>query len=115
MMKKALLLFCGFLTLTAIAQQAPNGITASNGKLIGFYQYTPTDYGTSTSVKYPLIIFLHGIGERGNGTTDLWKVKREGIPAYIENGHRMQFNWNGKSETFLVLSPAVQRRYEMVF
>ncbi|MDP1879374.1 MAG: hypothetical protein Q8K60_00375 [Parachlamydiaceae bacterium] len=43
--------------------------------------------------KYPVIIFLHGIGERGN---DLWKVKNEGLPKILD----------GKNDfPFIVISP----------
>jgi len=78
--------------------------TASNGKKIGFLEYKPTNYASVTT-KYPLIIFLHGISERGNGTTELYKVKTQGIPKNIAAGSTMTFTWNGKTETFLVLAP----------
>lgn len=92
------------------AQQVEKALTASNGTRIGFLEYKPSDYSTTTT-KYPLIIFFHGIGERGNGSTDLYKVKRAGIPRYIEQGHKMRFFWNGKWETFLVLSPQLDASY----
>ncbi|MGZ5247920.1 MAG: PKD domain-containing protein, partial [Flavitalea sp.] len=62
-----------------------------------------------TTTKYPLIIFLHGISERGNGTTELYKIKSQGIPKYIEAGNKMTFTWNGKTETFLVLMPQCRK------
>src|SRR5690349_10597681 len=37
--------------------------------VIPFYQYVPVDYN-SNSNKYPVVIFLHGIGERCPNTTD---------------------------------------------
>lgn len=42
---------------------------------------------------YPCIIFLHGSGERGNGTTDLPKTVKEGPAAYL------------KDNRFIVLCP----------
>lgn len=93
------------------AQQVPKGLTASNGVFIGFYEYKPTDYAVQTNTSYPLIIFLHGIGERGNGTTDLPSVLANAIPRYINSGHPMRFFWNGKWETFLVLSPQLSTSY----
>lgn len=93
------------------AQQVAKGLTAANGTYIGFLQYTPTNYN-STSTSYPLIIFLHGFGERGNGTTELSHVALNGIPAYIRNGStNMTFTWNGKTETFLVLCPQLSQMY----
>ena len=96
---------------SGFAQQVEKGLTASNGKRIGFLEYKPSDYATSSTAKYPVIIFFHGIGERGNGSTELYKVKRAGIPKYIDKGHKMRFYWNGKWETFIVLSPQLDVSY----
>jgi dienelactone hydrolase len=71
----------------------------------GYLEYLPTGYSSSTA-KYPTIIFLHGSGERGTGTAaDLEKVKRQGPPKHISSGHKMGFTVNGKTEYFIVLSP----------
>jgi poly(3-hydroxybutyrate) depolymerase len=104
-MKNLLLGLCLVMSICAPAQQIARGLTASNGQFIGFYEYKPTDYDADPTIKYPLIIFLHGIGERGNGTTELSRVRGNAIPKYIHAGHKMRFYWNGKWETFLVLSP----------
>lgn len=110
-MKKLVLCLSVLLTLAASAQQVPKSLTASNGQFIGFYQYTPTNYNANPNTKYPVIIFLHGIGERGNGTTELPNLLGLGVPGAINNGHTMTFTWNGKTETFLVLSPQLDRKY----
>ena len=44
--------------------------------------YFPSDYNKSKD-EYPLVIFLHGAGERGE---DLNKVEIHGIPKLIKNG-----------------------------
>jgi predicted esterase len=106
-----LLLLFSFLSFTGSAQLVAKGLTASNGTFIGFYQYTPYDYNPNQSPKYPVIIFLHGIGERGNGTTDLKNVLNNGTPRNINEGHTMRFFWNGKWETFLVLIPQLSNNY----
>ncbi|WP_276485102.1 PKD domain-containing protein [Paraflavitalea pollutisoli] len=103
-MKTSLLMVCLFVCLYATAQQVEKSLIAANGQRIGFLQYTPTDYNPR-GPKYPLIIFLHGRGQIGNGTTQLAKVKEESIPRYISEGLTMRFYWNGKWQTFLVLSP----------
>lgn len=95
------------------SQQIKTGITASTGDYLGFLEYKPKNYATEGNVKHPLIIFLHGIGERGNGTTDLKNVARIGLPQIIRDGHPMTFTWNGKTETFLVLSPQCPMKYGM--
>lgn len=104
-MKNFLLVLCLVVSVYAPAQQIARSLTASNGQFIGFYEYKPTDYSANPTTKYPLIIFMHGIGERGNGTTQLSRVAGNAIPKYINAGHKMRFFWNGKWETFLVLSP----------
>src|SRR5689334_7231850 len=49
----------------------------------GYYVYTPGNFDNKKS--YPLLIFLHGKGERGNGTTELSKVLNTGIPKIIKD------------------------------
>src|SRR4249919_4291160 len=98
-MKKLLIAICFLLSINMYAQQVPRSLTASSGLFIGFYEYKPVDYNVDTTKKYPLIIFLHGIGERGNGTTQLPFVLTNAIPKYINAGHTMTFtNLNGVQE-----------------
>ena len=95
------------------SQQVQKGLTAANGQFIGFYEYKPTTYSSTSTKKYPLIIFLHGIGERGNGTTDLIKVTWHAIPRIIAAGGTMTYKnpVTGEMETFLVLSPQLSWSY----
>ncbi|HUQ67231.1 MAG TPA: PKD domain-containing protein [Flavitalea sp.] len=95
------------------SQQVAKGLNSSTGDYLGFLEYKPADYNNTTTTKYPLIIFLHGIGERGNGTTMLQDVTCCGIPRIIRLGHKMKFTWNGKTETFLVISPQCPEKYGM--
>ncbi len=48
----------------------------------------PEDYD-GTKEKLPVIVFLHGAGERGDPKTDLEKVRVHGIPKYfcLDNAH----------------------------
>src|SRR6476661_4698762 len=105
-MKTNLLVFLFLISCVAKGQQISKQLTSSGGRFIGFLEYKPADYQqTDKTKKYPLIIFLHGIGERGNGTTELNRVATNGIPKYIKYGNPMRFTWNDKTESFLVLSP----------
>jgi predicted esterase len=99
--------------LPGFSQQVEKGLNSSTGDYLGFLEYKPADYSSNTTTKYPLIIFLHGIGERGNGTTMLQDVTCCGIPRIIRLGNKMRFTWNGKTETFLVLSPQCPEKYGM--
>jgi gliding motility-associated-like protein len=72
----------------------------------GYLEKLPPDYATNPTKKYPVLFFLHGTGETGNGTpTDLQKVKSHGPPFHINNGHNMCFTINGVEECFIVISP----------
>ena len=105
-MKNLLLGLCLIVSAGTYSQQIARSLTASTGLFIGFYEYKPVTYNANPTKKYPLIIFLHGIGERGNGTTELPRVLANGIPKYINAGHTMTFtSLSGTQETFLVLSP----------
>lgn len=75
---------------------------------IAYYEYLPSDYN-SNSNKYPIVIFLHGIGERGPNTTDLqilkdniYKVAKIGPPMYVKNG---------TSFPFILISPQLKNNY----
>jgi len=54
-------------------------------KEIRYLLHVPKDY---SGEPYPLMIFLHGAGERGN---DLDLVKTHGPPKLIENGFELPF------------------------
>lgn len=53
---------------------------------LGYYVSLPEDY--SEKRQYPMIIFLHGAGERGNGKGELIWITREGICRYLSEGKK---------------------------
>ncbi|MFQ5821888.1 MAG: prolyl oligopeptidase family serine peptidase [Candidatus Heimdallarchaeota archaeon] len=55
---------------------------------LGYLLFLPQCYGTNPDEKWPLILYLHGIGERGN---DLELVKKHGIPKIVERQPDFQF------------------------
>lgn len=55
--------------------------------------YLPPDYGKDANQKWPLMLFLHGAGERGD---DLEKVKKHGPPKLVSEG---------KTFPFIIVSP----------
>ena len=91
------------------SQNQARSIKLTNSS-IGYLEHVPEGYDQS-SARYPVMIFLHGIGERGNGTSDLHKVKKNGPPKYVEQGHDMSFDANGKKESFIVISPQLRADY----
>ena len=104
-----LFLILGFFPSFVFAQtQTPvylsQAITNANSK--GFYRYLPADYTTS-SKNYPLIIWVHGAGQVGQGnTTDLPKVLEWGVPKIIsEGGFPASFTVGDSSFSFIIISP----------
>ncbi|MGN6435212.1 MAG: PKD domain-containing protein [Agriterribacter sp.] len=72
----------------------------------GYYESLPVDYKTNTTRKYPLLIFLHGTGEKGNGTTQLPLLLKNGPPKLINEGKfPSSFTVGGKQHSFIVISP----------
>ncbi len=71
----------------------------------GFYEALPTHYAVTTK-KYPLLIFLHGGGQVGDGDKDLPLVLNDGV-AKVINALKFppNFNINGANYSFIVLSP----------
>lgn len=67
-----------------ISQQTEQNMTIELNYLI----YLPGDYDSSEEAKWPLILFLHGAGERGN---NLELVKRHGPPKLVEDGKEFRF------------------------
>jgi len=73
----------------------------------GFVEYLPTDYNDDPNKLFPVIIHLSGHGERGNGTSDLNKVTRNGPLNLIKNGNWPVLNKNGDppAENFIIIGP----------
>lgn len=57
-----------------------------------YLRYLPQDYGKQAGEKWPLILFLHGAGERGD---DLNLVKKHGLARVVEE----------RDLPFVILSP----------
>ena len=97
-----------FLSTKALAQQTPRSlpVTVFPYKL-GYLEYLPPNY-ESEKQNFPLLIFLHGSGEEGDGSPEsLEKVKAWGPPSLIQNGHNMCFTVDGTEECFIVISPQI--------
>lgn len=48
---------------------------------LDYLRYLPPDYDKDPAKKWPLILFLHGAGERGD---DLNLIKKHGLPKVVE-------------------------------
>ncbi|HVG12057.1 MAG TPA: hypothetical protein VM843_03590, partial [Flavisolibacter sp.] len=93
-------------------QQTP--VTDSvNYAIGGYYQALPPDYNANSGKKYPLLIFIHGIGELGNGSQqELPQLLLHGIPKVIDrNKFPAHFTVNNETFSFIVISPQYRRNY----
>jgi len=77
----------------AAGRQVEMSTKVGDGKELRYWLYLPTDYKADDEKKWPLLLFLHGAGERGD---DLNVVKKHGPPKLIEEG---------KSLPMIVVSP----------
>ncbi len=96
---------CLFTSLPGIAQvQTPREISTSSNSG-GFYEYLPVGYATGSQT-YPLMVFLEGSGELGNGTTDLHLMLDNGPTKLISEGTFPEtFTVNGSTFSFIILAP----------
>jgi predicted peptidase len=86
--------------------QPPNG-----AKPLSYLLALPNEYGQDPSRRWPLLLFLHGRGERGG---DLALIKKYGIPRVVEEWQDTPFiivspqcpetsNWEAEVDTLAVL------------
>ena len=76
------------LTMSTLQAQQTAKITSSG---TGYLEYLPQDYNKNNN-NYPVVIFLHGIGERGTTSTDpstlktsVEKVARVGLVERVSS------------------------------
>jgi predicted esterase len=66
----------------ASSRQTARPLGSVPGTTAGYYEYLPPHYGNGAL--YPLLVFRHGIGENGNGSSELQKVLAHGPPKLIK-------------------------------
>jgi pimeloyl-ACP methyl ester carboxylesterase len=88
----------GFI-LQAVSQVQTARYISSSSNTNGFYEYLPPGY-TPGGTKFPLIVFIHGLGEAGNGSpAELPKVLVNGPPKLAAAGVY------GSNYKFIIISP----------
>lgn len=81
--------------------RAGSSLCGSTG---GYYEYLPAGYDPAK--KYPTIIFFHGAGEVGNGSSQLSLVLTNELPKMINEGRfPVSVNLSGVNYAFIVLAP----------
>lgn len=99
MRRMKLIFFCcvAFFAASISKVNAQLVFKTTSPSAIAYYEYLPSSYN-SNSNKYPVVIFLHGIGERGPNTTDktilgdnIYKVANLGPPKFVKSGTQFPF------------------------
>lgn len=104
----SLVIFCVINSFTTTAQTHTAKYVSMTASSNGYYEYLPAGYNNAGNTStYPLIIFIHGLGETGDGSpAQLPKVLVNGPPKLINNGtFPSSFTVNGQSFQFIVISP----------
>jgi predicted peptidase len=76
-----------FQLISAAESPAP-GKQVAVSPALRYWLYLPSDYDTKQSERWPLVLFLHGSGERGD---DLEKVKIHGPTKLVAAGKEFPF------------------------
>lgn len=76
----------------------------------GYYEGLPANY-SKTNKSYPLLVFLHGLGQKGDGDTQLFLVGLDGLGALLENKSLPpNFKVDGKNYSFIYICPQYWNR-----
>lgn len=71
--------------------------------------HLPDDYSTATTTKYPILVFLHGIGEGGTNPATIYTNSNAGGPAYWISQGKFPSSFvnpaDNKSYKYIVVSP----------
>ncbi len=83
--------------------QQPHTLTSklTQRPILNYLLHLPSGYDANdTTKRWPMILFLHGFGERGDNVTDLDILKVTGLPQMLEAG---------KDLPFIIVSPQCPR------
>ena len=116
----------GMIFSTAMAQEAKERQQAKSFKgriartvSAQYWIYLPRDYSTRSQERWPLILFLHGAGERG---TNLSKAAMHGPPKLVKQGQDFPFiivspqcptNQRWDNDVLLALLDEVTEKYKV--
>ncbi|MEO0796144.1 MAG: hypothetical protein AAFX93_13320 [Verrucomicrobiota bacterium] len=91
-----------------VQAQSPSTFTAINlatdDNPLGYWEFLPGAYYDNPATEYPVLIFMHGNGERGNGSTEMNRVLKHGPPKILNNsGHALHDYFDDND--VIVISP----------
>lgn len=81
---------------------------AINSNIGGYFVALPSNY-TKTSNAFPLLVYMHGAGQMGNGSTDLHLLLKDGVAQVLrDKKFPGSFTVNGNTHSLIVLMPQVK-------
>ncbi|EFH90178.1 prolyl oligopeptidase family serine peptidase [Ktedonobacter racemifer] len=105
----------------SIQQEETLHDTATNAVRLRYLLHLPDSYEMLAGTRWPLVLFLHGVGERGD---NLDLLKKYGPPRQVEEGERFPFilispqcpdntSWSAKQEDLIALLDEVTQTYSV--
>jgi len=78
-----------------------------NKNVGGYYEALPPNYADSPEKTFPLLIFLHGGGEKGDGSPEMLPLlTRNSVTKRVHEGTLpSRFTVNGVDYSFIIISP----------
>ncbi|RKH68385.1 dienelactone hydrolase family protein [Corallococcus aberystwythensis] len=102
--RRLLMLCLGWVLFSAQAALAAQGEVVARpygtvpGMNYGYWEYLPLGYDDAPTEEFPLVVFLHGVGEAGNGNaTNLEKIMNRRAPPRLAR--------DGRDFPFILVSP----------
>ena len=76
-------------------------VPRSGSSLLGYLAFLPAGYRSTQTRRYPVIVYLHGLGERGDGESlDLGVLATAGLPRLAATGRLPR-----SARQFIILAP----------
>jgi hypothetical protein len=105
----SLIPFCLILFSNISTYNVHQNFRTTSATRIGMLEYLPEDYHHNSD-KYPMVIFLHGIIEKGINSTEpsilestIYPVDNLGPPKHVREGHKFPF---------ILITPQLKYKYE---
>src|SRR5438874_789885 len=99
--------FSGLLSVSGQYRETPMPGIIVSSRIHGYWEHLPAEYYANPTKKYPLILYIHGVGEVGDGSpASLPVLLGKGIPQKIESDVFPAFVYNiGIPYAYIVLTP----------
>lgn len=85
-LKPVIICFMMVISTSILAQSTFQSIDiGTNGTPRGYWEFLPAEYHNQPAQDFPVLIFFHGLGNGGNGSTDLSQLLGNGPPKMVND------------------------------